>query len=423
MSSCSSRRTARSTSTSALTPGADGLYSKPASQTPGFVQPIVNTDGTIGTISPFKIPLTVTDVNGKTVPIYPQDTDSVNHSHAGYETKIDVQNGVTLNDGYAITEEGVTITNGVPSAKPSLAKKQTGELVMGHVDCDAAPILWNYADRFTLFDNFHQTVLSASTPNAIAMIAGQSGETQWVKHPEESTKNFAAAGGTPNKRWHQRCSRGFRRRPVLGFAAGHLRQRSAGQSAVQQSADQPYLRHPAALLHGLGHLQHDRQRHPAKPGSLRRREGHRGDRRQRRPSPPTGAGTSRAYDLEFNDTTGTASHSGYIPSPQRSPSTSAMFRTTRRSRPHLHGLSDFAIDMQNQNLPKDGGVFYVRGGYGNLLNLKPVDPNPALATVFNGDDDHPGYSDLQISSALVAAEVDLITSSPYWFAERHHHHL
>ena len=61
---------------------------------------------------------------------------------------------------------------------------QKGELVVSHVDCDTAPFLWNYADRFTLFDNFFDTVIGPSTPNAIAMIAGQSGVTQWVKHPE-----------------------------------------------------------------------------------------------------------------------------------------------------------------------------------------------------------------------------------------------
>jgi phospholipase C len=47
-------------------PGADGLFSKPAGKTPGFVQPIVNVDGSVGTISPFLITQTVTDVNGKT---------------------------------------------------------------------------------------------------------------------------------------------------------------------------------------------------------------------------------------------------------------------------------------------------------------------------------------------------------------------
>jgi phospholipase C len=35
---------------------------------------------------------------------------------------------------------------------------------MSHVDCDAAPFLWRYADRFTLFDHFFDTVIGPSTP-------------------------------------------------------------------------------------------------------------------------------------------------------------------------------------------------------------------------------------------------------------------
>ncbi len=71
-------------------PGADGLFSQPASQTPGFTQPIVNADGSAGTISPFLIPQTITDVNGKTVPLYPADTDSVDHSHTGIDNSLDI---------------------------------------------------------------------------------------------------------------------------------------------------------------------------------------------------------------------------------------------------------------------------------------------------------------------------------------------
>ena len=65
-------------------PGADGIYAGPEGthpygQAPGFTQLIVNTDGTLGVISPFRIPATVTDAAGKTVPIYPADIASVNH--------------------------------------------------------------------------------------------------------------------------------------------------------------------------------------------------------------------------------------------------------------------------------------------------------------------------------------------------------
>ena len=56
----------------------------------------------------------------------------------------------------------------------------------------------------------------------------------------------------------------------------------------------------------------------------------------------------------------------------------------------------------------------MRGGYNNLDGLTPVDPNPKLAGVYSGNDDHPGYSDAQISEALVADEVNAIASSPYW---------
>ncbi len=60
--------------------------------------------------------------------------------------------------------------------------KQFARLVMSHVDCDTIPFLWQYASRFVLFDNIFATEDLHSTPNAVAMISGQAGETQWVKH-------------------------------------------------------------------------------------------------------------------------------------------------------------------------------------------------------------------------------------------------
>src|SRR5581483_12415311 len=88
--------------------------------------------------------------------------------------------GVPHNDQYALTDEGVTIVNGKPNHAPTLERKQLGELVMAHVDCDTIPFMWQYADRFTLFDHFFDTVIGPSGPNAVAMIAGQTGETQWM---------------------------------------------------------------------------------------------------------------------------------------------------------------------------------------------------------------------------------------------------
>ncbi len=386
-------------------PGADGLFSKPAAQTPGFVQPLVDTDGSIKTISPFKIPLSVIDANGKTVPLYPADTDSVNHSHAAYETKIDLQNGITRNDGYAITEEGVKLVNGVPSKAPTLAQKQMGELVMGHVDCDTAPVLWNYADRFTLFDNFHQTVLSASTPNAIAMVAGQSGETQWVKHPQESTKAFGSLGGNGV--------------PVVSdgdpFWGSQLDVFGSGQPANPPSSNpQINLTFASLPLSFMGSQIYATTQEDTQPQTdLTDIEKDIQEIAGEGVKPTNWGWYQQGYDREFDDKTGTASHTDYI-AHHNAPQYFGYVSNNPAVTSHLHGLSDFAIDVYNKRLPADGGVFYVRGGYNNIQGLKPVDPNPTLATVFNGNDDHPGYSDLQISGALVADEINLIASSPYW---------
>ncbi|HEY1257545.1 MAG TPA: alkaline phosphatase family protein, partial [Terracidiphilus sp.] len=177
-------------------PGADGLYAGPDGSKgnidpPGFTQLLVNTDGSLGIITPFRIPATIVDAKGKTVPLYPADIASVNHSHSAIARKIALDsNGVAQNSEYALSEEGVTMVKGEPSKAPTLERKQFGELVMAHVDCDTAPFLWRYADRFTLFDHFMDTIIGPSTPNAIAMISGQGGETQWMLHPEQ-----AATGG------------------------------------------------------------------------------------------------------------------------------------------------------------------------------------------------------------------------------------
>ncbi len=393
-------------------PGANGLYSQPPAQTPGFYQQIVNTDGSISTITPFSIPLSVKTAAagtsgpaGTSVPIYPADTDSVDHSHTGYIYKIDLQNGTTLNDKYALDEEGVTITNGVPNRTPTLTQKQKGELVMAHVDCNTAPVMWNYADRFTLFDNFHQTVLSASTPNAIAMVAGQSGETQWVKHPEQSTKAFGAIGGNGV--------------PVVSdgdpFWGSQLDYFGSNQPANPPAANpQINLTFASLPLSFMGGVIQSTVAQDSLPQTdltdvekdIREIAGEK--------LPPTNWGWyQQGYDHEENDATSAASHLDYIPH-HNGPQYFGYVSNNPQVTPHLHGLTDFYYDITGNNLPAGGGVFYLRGGYNNLQGLKPVDPNPALASTFAGDDDHPGYSDLQISNALVAEEVNLIAQSPYW---------
>ena len=384
-------------------PGADGLYNHPASAVAGFTQPLVNTDGSVTSISAFKIPFTVTDVNGRTVPLYPSDIASVNHSHTGIAAKLDLDpRGIARNDRYALTEEGVTLTNGKPSKNPSLERKQFGELVMSHIDCDAAPFLWRYADRFTLFDHFMDTVIGPSTPNAIAMISGQSGETQWMLHPDA-----VSPGGRPGPAL-----------PILTdpdpWWGSQLDKSGSGQPEPNPAA-RPAINLTFATL-PLSFMGSDVQhttasdRDPAFDlpdiqDDIHKIAGH--------ATPPTNwAWYQQGYDHEPTDPTASASHSNYI-AHHNGPQYFGYIANNPGVSAHLHGLGDFFADIANRALPSSG-VFYVRGGYGNIFSNHPLDPNPKLASVINGDDDHPGYSDSQLSESLLAREINAIASSPYW---------
>ncbi|MBV9712187.1 MAG: hypothetical protein JO011_14870, partial [Ktedonobacteraceae bacterium] len=81
---------------------------------------------------------------------------------------------------------------------------------------------------------------------------------------------------------------------------------------------------------------------------------------------------------------------------------------------NLHGLNDFFVDISQGKLGNEGGVFYLRGGFQNQAGLTPLNSNSTVQKNFQGDDDHPGYSDSQLSEALVAREINAIAQSPYW---------
>jgi phospholipase C len=392
-------------------PGADGIYAgadgaHPLGEVPGFTQLIVNTDGSLGTISPFKIPATVTDATGKTVPIYPADIASVNHSHTGIARKLALDsNGLAQNSEYALTEEGVTLVNGVPSMTPTLERKQFGELVMSHVDCDTAPFLWRYADRFTLFDHFMDTIIGPSTPNAIAMISGQSGETQWMLHPDAATTGgqsksavvpvvddpapfWGSVLDTANKLHQPQAvppsssiskNLTFASLP-LSFMGDAIKQTTAAD--YNPDFDLPDVQNDIEKIAGHGVKAID------------------------------WGWYQQGYDHEINDASWKASHEGYV-AHHNAPQYFGYVANNSQASTHLHGLSEFFDAVTKMQLPSSG-VFYVRGGYGNIRNWKPVDPNPKLAEVFSGNDDHPGYSDTQIAEGLLAEEINAIAASPYW---------
>ena len=165
-------------------PGAEGLFTKPAEKTPGFNQPIVDTDGSVSIIKPFRI-------GPKD---YAADIDDVDHSHSLIAEKMDVAGGSPKMDRFAETEEAKYSKGG----KPSLMAKQMGELTMAYMDGDTVPFLWRYANRFVLFDRIFQLMTGPSTPGNLAIIAAQSGQTQAALHTNQAYKGNGNSGsGVP----------------------------------------------------------------------------------------------------------------------------------------------------------------------------------------------------------------------------------
>ncbi len=395
-------------------PGANGLYQNADGSTAnpaGYTQPYVNAQGQVTTIHPFKIPNSVPTPNGGSVLLYPEDLASVDHSHAGLNKGLDYKNNVAQNDGYALDNEGVTLTNGVPSATPTLAAAQMGEVVMGHIDCDVAGFLWNYADRFTLFDNFFDTIIGPSTPNAIAMIAGQSGETQWVEHPSQGSNVLSGnmslpVVADPDPYWGSSLTTN---NPIQQPEPGHT---------ASPSANLTFATLPLSFMGNQALTITAQDLNPAfdlvdVQGDIQKIAAH------RQPSVAWGW-YQQGYDEEPNQTppigpnTADGAAGGDYIAHHNAPQYFGYLANNPTETSYLHGLGDFFTDMKNQALPSAGGVFYVRGGYNNIDNLVPVGVNANEKVAFAGNDDHPGYSDSQIAEALLADEINAIANSPYW---------
>ena len=381
-------------------PGADGLFSHGPSLPAGFEQPILNTDGTTSMIRPFRI--------GPAQ--FAADTDDVDHSHTGILTKMDIVDGAPRMDRFALTEERRVS----PSGNPSLAAKQFAELTMAYEDCDTVPFLWQYANTFTLFDRIFQLMTGPSTPGNLAIIAAQTGVTQRLLHPDEAAAgaNGDSGAGVPvldddDPFWGSPSDTTTAgKMPVnptdfpaygtqrnLTFASLPLTLAGNRLAATVQTD-----RDPAGDLRDVGNdvTAISRSGAPATPWAWYE-EGF--DREPSNPDdgPETADGRHASYVTHHNG----PQYFGYV---ANNPAMAA----------HLHGLDDFRRAIAHHALPPQGGVFYLKGGYRNLLGLKPADPDTAVQTRFTGDDDHPAYSDAQISEAMVADLINRIARSPYW---------
>ncbi len=371
-------------------PGANGLYSQAPSQTPGFVQTITNTDGSTGTVSPFLI--------GPAQ--YAADTDDIDHSHTLTVNKMDIQNGVAAMDKFAAIEE----LKYSPTGNPTLQAKQMGELAMAHEDCDTVPLLWAYADRFGLYDNVFESMTGPSTPGNLSIIGAQAGQTQWALHPGNTTATVPLLvdddpfWGSPSDKSASPLPvnptdyPGYTVASNLTFATLPLSTllSTAGTVTATDTAastDLVDVTDDVAFLSKLS-------------------------------QPAVGFGWyQEGFDKETSDNAGpvtaNGSHASYI-THHNGPQYFGYVANTPALKSELHGLGDFYTALTNSSLPKTGGVFYVKGGYTNNMGITPADPDPTVQKNFLGDDDHPAYSDAQISEALVATTINAIAASPYW---------
>ena len=410
-------------------PGVNGLYStgeapRSPAKTPGFHQTYVDSySGQTSTVHPFLIG----PKENATI------VDSVDHSHTGIDAKIHVVNGVARMDGFAQDEFSGKATSAANEAKG----RQFANLVMSHIDCDTIPFFWRYANRFTIFDNIFATEDGPSTPNAIAMLAGQSGETQWVKHGTAgvtqtivATANAPYAGtGTTNgppivgdsepywgsefdsatttsreptsakeyygvisgTLYNVASNLTFATVPLSAAGAGITSLLSGDKNAANDQADiQKDI--PAIAAHGT----------PTVPWRW----------------------YENGYDSEPTDTPATASlHNNFV-AHHEGPQYFGYIANNATEQTNLKGENDFFNDIAAGNLPSGGGIFYIRGGYLNLQGLKPPIQNASyprtllptdittIQTAKAGDDDHPSYSDRQISEAMNARVINAIAANP-----------
>jgi len=399
-------------------PGAEGLFSHPAAETPGFNQTLANTDGTTTAIHPFRIgpkdQCPNSKVNGTISPTgacYAADTDDIDHSHPRIVAKMDIVNGVPQMDKFALTEEikfGYNPTAN-PPVPPSLKAKQFGELAMAYEDCDTIPLLWGYAKKFVLFDHIFQTVTGPSSPGNLAIIGAQNGQTQLALHPNEGyTDNGSSAPGVPLLNDD---------RPFWGSALDPNKQIPVQQGVAPSTTPEINLTYATLPLTMTGGSLKEVVKSDISPSTdlTDVQEDIAFISKLKQATVPFGW-YQEGYDKEITDVgppTADGTHASYV-THHNGPAYFGYIANNPLLKAQLHGLSDFFSALENQTLPKKGGVFYVKGGFQNLFALVPVDPDTTVRKNFVGDDDHPAYSDAQISEAMVAEAINKIAASPYW---------
>jgi phospholipase C len=259
-----------------------------------------------------------------------------------------------------------------------------GDEALAHVDCDTIPYLWSYANRFALFDDFFQGARGPSSPSNVEIVAAQNGETEY--------KRYGAAGPPYTQQPVGADGRGVPMWVDLDPAWGPYNEEDFSK---QKQVDQTYA---TVILNLEG----------AQAGQLKNYTQDIADDiaflRGKNQAPVNWTWYEQGYANPADPkrlmlvTHHLAPHYfGYI----------ANNATMDR---HVADITQFKTDIESGNLG-DGGLFYLKGGFGSNLGLKPANAAPKT---FIGDDDHPGESSSQVAQADVAALINLIARSKYW---------
>ncbi|HLW36796.1 MAG TPA: alkaline phosphatase family protein, partial [Candidatus Eremiobacteraceae bacterium] len=259
--------------------------------------------------------------------------------------------------------------------------RRVGLLTMAHEDCDTIPFLWDYAQKFALYDHIFQGIYGPSTPSNIDLVAAQTGQTQWARHPQQAVNPNDNGPGEPVVNdvypafgpYHN----GEPKVKQYDQTYANLLLTLSGNAATGAVIDNDDIKDDIVALARLGK--------PAIPWGWYQ-EGFKDD----------GSGKYPAYVAHHN----VPQYFGYIR--QNAPMWSG-----------VHDLTELLPAIKNETLA-DRSVVFVKGGYRNPFGLKPANNDAAVQTAFLGDDDHPGYSDSHISEAMVATVVNAIVRSKYW---------
>ncbi len=314
-------------------PGADNLAS-PEAQSHGFRQydPIGKS-----WITPFRIA--------------DPDTESPSQSRAVVYAKM---NGGAM-DGFVSTQEGL-------SAKKfnSAGARDVGLLTMAHYDCDTIPFLWKYARSFALFDHIFSAATGPSTPNAIALIAAQSGQVTNDLDPAYGPYSEADKAYQVPQRYSTLMLELAGSDATLATNETQDVGRDLGAAAASGRAPIPWGWYQEGYVSPAVAL----------PG----------------------------YEAHHN----APQYFGYLRQ------NDAFWRNVHDARAMLRALQTDALPAQ--------GVFYVKGGSRNGFGWKPANADPYVQSNYLGDDDHPGPgdTDAQIGEAFVATFVNAIARSKYW---------